>query len=161
METIIEKFWNYVVKGEPNDCWEWKGCKCQGYGQLRDYSSENKNGKYFSHRFSYQLHHPLIKSIHDIDLCVCHSCDNRGCVNPAHLRLDTRTNNNKERMEKNRSYRPVGERNPTCILNEKQVKEIRSEYQAGNITQVELAKEYGVKPTVIWEIVNRRSWRHI
>ena len=155
METI-ERFWYYVVKGEPNECWEWLGCKCQGYGRIKD------NGdKYFSHRFSYQLHHPLTKSIHDIDLCVCHSCDNPGCVYPAHLRLDTRTNNNKERMEKNRGNRPVGERNPTCILNEKQVKEIRSEYQAGNITQVELAKEYGVKPTVIWEIVNRRSWKHI
>lgn len=157
--SVVERFWFYVAggqPGEPNQCWEWTGCHLNGYGIF-----SNNGIRCYTHRFSYELFHPLTKSINDIDLCICHSCDNPCCVNPYHLRLDTRQNNNKERMEKDRGNRPIGERNPRCILNETQVLEIRAKYKAGNITQVELGREYNVKREVICDIVNRRSWKHI
>lgn len=55
----------------------------------------------------------------------------------------------------------AGEKHGTAKLTEKQVHEIRSLYAAGNITQVQLAKQFKVTKHSIYGIVTRKSWRHI
>ena len=32
--SIIKRFWKYVDKKGPDECWEWTGCNSGGYGQL-------------------------------------------------------------------------------------------------------------------------------
>ena len=54
-----------------------------------------------------------------------------------------------------------GEKNGFSKLTEKQVKEIRDKYKPHIITKKMLASEYGVLPSCIKDIVQRRSWRHI
>ena len=46
-------------------------------------------------------------------------------------------------------------------LTEEQVIEIRQRYENEEITQKELAKIYNVTPSVICNIVNRKTWTHI
>ncbi len=56
-----------------------------------------------SHRWIFEaLHGPI-----PAGLDICHSCDNPGCVNPRHLRADTRSSNIQESFDKGRSSSPM------------------------------------------------------
>lgn len=105
-KSVEERFWKYVNKnGRDNDeigkCWEWTG-GCSG-GRGGGYGWIGSGGKMIrSHRFSYQINHPLTKSIDDIKLCVLHACDNPKCVNPTHLRLGTHQDNMTDMKDKGR-----------------------------------------------------------
>lgn len=152
---VEERFWEYVDKNGANGCWEWTGgCTTNGYGRIQS------GGKLIaSHRVSYELHHPLTKSIDDIELYVLHSCDNRKCVNPIHLRLGTHQENMTDMKDKGRGTN--GEKQPNSKLNEKQVLEIREKYTEGNTSYAKLGEEYGVSHSTIRRIITRKTWSHL
>ncbi len=62
-----DRFWSYVQKGGPDDCWEWRGCrKASGHGR---FIVEKKVR--IASRIAYILTHgPLADG-----LFVCHTCD--------------------------------------------------------------------------------------
>jgi predicted transcriptional regulator len=110
-----------------------------------------------AHRFSYQLHNGKIRN-HD---CVCHSCDNPKCVNPAHLWIGTRAENNADKEAKKRGVYPVqsnGEANTNSILTTPEVIAARVMARKG-LPQARIAKLLGVSTATVCMIVNgeRRS----
>lgn len=81
-KTLQEKFWENTVTG--NGCWEWTGpLHSEGYGQIR-YGSRGA-GHMYAHRFSYKSFVDDIPTGH----YVTQVCQNRRCVNPAHLEAIT------------------------------------------------------------------------
>ena len=90
-----------VAVGTADQCWEWSGSRFRtGYGRLKI------DGKTTSaHRLSWMLHNGPIPD----GTCVCHRCDNPPCVNPEHLFLGTKADNNLDRDAKGRTAR--GDRN--------------------------------------------------
>ena len=92
--TVAERFAAKVDRRGPDDCWEWTGFRNRG-GYGVGWDGERKLG---AHRLAYLLEHGSIPD----GLQVCHTCDNRGCVNPAHLWAGSRTQNQHDMGRKGR-----------------------------------------------------------
>lgn len=144
------RFWAKVEKRGPDDCWQWQGSlDRKGYGVIK--VGKGKIAR--AHRVSWILAYGDI----DDTLFIMHSCDNPGCVNPAHMSLGTCADNLKDMRDKGRHVH--GETHPFSKLTAAQVTLIRTEYASGNITQQELAAKYGVGPKHISRIVTYRRWK--
>lgn len=80
----MKRFWEKVKKTE--DCWIWQGAgvKNRGYG-LFWYQGKLQG----AHRIAYQLRRGAIPSDRELD----HLCHNPSCVNPDHLEIVTRQEN--------------------------------------------------------------------
>jgi DNA-binding transcriptional regulator YiaG len=149
--AIQNRFWSKVEKKEAGECWNWQcGKGWNGYGQ---FFIDKKNIR--AHRFSYELHHN--RKITP-GLIVMHTCDNRACVNPAHLVEGTVHENIQDKVNKNRQSRLPGERNGNSKLTEQQVLEIREKIDKSN---QELAELYNISKRNIHQIISRKRWSHI
>ena len=156
--TFEERYWARVDKRGPDECWPWTGCdNGRGYGYVKH------NGKVKTvHRLSYEMANgPIPEGDGHHGICVCHSCDNRICQNPAHLFLGTHGDNMSDKASKGRAASMPGTDNPNVKLTDDQVNEIREHYDYGEFTQKEIAEYYGVDRKLIHNIVYYKTWRHI
>jgi hypothetical protein len=156
--TVPARFWAKVDKRGPDECWPWTGARFQGgYGAL-GVPGELRTQVAGAHRVSWDLHHGPIPD----GMYVCHSCDVRECVNPAHLFLGTARDNTRDMISKGRHRtRPrVGEGHRSAKLTEVQVREIRAA-KASGVSTDELMCEYPVSRRTINGIARRDTWRHL
>ncbi len=98
--SLEARFWAKVDVRGLWDCWPWTGARTRaGYG-LMGLGPRNAGGIYV-HRLSWELAHGRLAG----ELCVLHRCDNPPCVNPAHLFIGTRADNNADMVAKGRHWR--------------------------------------------------------
>lgn len=147
------KLLEHVEVDPETGCWNWKHAKDR-YGR----AIVNMGGKV---RNAARVVWEQSKGLIPEGMCICHTCDNRSCVNPDHLWLGTVADNQADMQRKGRNRQPKGEAVGTAKLTEKQVREILKKYDEGLVTQTALAKEYGVNDVTINYIVRRINWTHI
>lgn len=97
--TDAERFAFYTRKSE--GCWAWaRNLMPDGYGRIRFGGTFQQ-----VHRISYQLEVGPIPAGAQID----HTCHNRGCINPEHLRIVTNKQNqeNQGKVRASSGYRGV------------------------------------------------------
>lgn len=175
-ESDRERFWRKVDKNGPmhptdeklGKCWIWKaGTISDGYGNFR------LNGKpMLSHRLSFILNGGIFNN----GPFVLHSCHNRRCCSPMHLRSGSNQDNmddmkaafrqNKARGDKNGSItKPEclarGEDNPKAKLTNDMVKFIRDIYEPNKTTHSGIAAMVGVSKTAVGRIIRRQIWKHL
>jgi hypothetical protein len=167
-EKDQSRFEEKIIRSADTDCWKWAGARYpNGYGAFllnRRVSC--------AHRASYRIYIGTIKE----GFYICHSCDERDCVNPAHLFQGTPHDNTQDMMKKGRhwifderKYRhgefcPTGSK-PGCKpkewlnakLTEDQVRSIR--YAPG--TQQSIADLYGISQAQVSKIKLRQSWKTV
>lgn len=141
---LHEKIKARTVEDKATGCWVWQGQCCNGYGRIRRCGGADSKGA-LCHRLMYQHYHGPIPERH----VVMHTCDNRRCVNPAHLKSATQKENIRDMHSKGRSTR--------TILSPEEVKEIRAKHATGSGID-KLAAEFGVGNYTIHKIVSGRSW---
>ena len=92
--------------------------------------------------------------------CICHTCDNRLCCNPAHLFVGSSSDNIVDMWRKGRGklVHHRGEKHGCHKLTEQQVREIRA---AVGVTGLVLAQRYGVTQAAISLIRLRKKWQHV
>lgn len=147
------RFWRRVVcLMGPDNCWIWTGGKNNtGYGSLG-----HRKRSLLAHRVAYEIHHGVTLPS---TTAVCHTCDNRVCVNPAHLWLGTLGDNNWDRHKKGRSRGGSmrGQVNPMAKLTEDDVRNIRQSTEP----LLTVAKRFGISFQTVSNIRLRKTWRHV
>lgn len=165
-EKTIARFWNKVDRNGPvqthvahlDQCWVWTASRTKkGYGQL--HTGGRMGPPILAHRLSWMIHFPNTS----IDkLCVCHVCDNRVCVNPAHLFLGTKAENNDDMRRKGRGALPPspphGIANRQAKLTHDDVVKIRARGLLGDKHRA-IAADYGVAHSTVGRIVLGKTRR--
>jgi hypothetical protein len=146
----LARFMAKVVKGD--ECWEWKASlDSSGYGWFF------VRGKMMrAHRIAWTIANGEIPD----GLQVLHHCDNRRCVNPAHLFLGNNDDNIRDRMSKGRLSGAKGERNGRAKLTEADVATIRLWLAMGH-SQTAIASAYGVRQQTISWLASGKHWNAV
>ena len=185
--NTVEKFWSLVTIAGPDDCWLWQGhTNPNGYGVLRW-----QGPHVVAHRIAYAVSRGIPvwrgKATKDAML-VCHTCDNKPCVNPRHLFLGTHDDNRRDCVAKGRQAsgeragvnthpekRAFGERSgarkhpetvirgsqrPCAKLTESDIPVIRAKLEAGERPLL-IARSYGVAAATIFGIKSGKNWKHV
>lgn len=113
--TTTERFWSHVQRGP--DCWIWTGAKARGTYGCFGHHVDRRNVIVAAHRFAYELANGPIEG-HvaghpELEICVCHRCDNPICVRPDHLFLGNDAVNIADCIAKGRNSR--GERHSAIM----------------------------------------------
>ena len=154
-QELINHFMKYVPPiTDDSKCMEWLGyINPSGYGKM---GFDSKC--YRAHRLAYKIWKGRISKNKE----VCHSCDNKKCINPQHLFLGTHSQNMQDMADKKRN--PIlllkGSQKKQSKLKESDIPQIRM-FLAGGVYQRDIAKLFGVHQTVIRDINLKRTWRHV
>jgi hypothetical protein len=173
MPEWAERFFSKVDRNGPipphrpelGPCHVWTACVFRsGYSQFR------LDGKtQLGHRVAFFLAHGRWP-----EPCACHHCDNKLCVNDAHLFEGTHAENIADRDAKGRTARgdrsaralypertARGERSGMSKLTEQDVRDIQANYLLCRVTKAELARQFGVNKSAVGRILNGQGWRHV
>jgi hypothetical protein len=142
-----------MSEATPEKCWFWPFTRNpNGYAEI------TLNGK------KARVHRLICERVHgpapEANLDAAHSCGNGhfGCINPHHVRWDTRSGNCADKTRHGTDNR--GSRHPMAKLSETNVRYIRAMSEQG-LTKVQLAEQFKVSPGNIALIVSRKSWAHL
>ena len=135
----VEGFWKRVFIQDPENCWEWQAAiTSRGYGSVHWRGKSEQ-----SHRIAYLLTHKEIPS----GLCILHSCNNRKCCNPSHLRAGTQSENILQASSEGRLNRPTGF-NAKLKLSPELIQTI----QSSTLPQGAIRRMYGLSSGIVTAI---------
>ena len=144
------------AKPQAGGCWLWqRRITPSGYGEVtRALGGGVGRVRCRAHRLSYLA---FVGPIAD-ELCVCHRCDARACVNPRHLFVSTAQGNISDMVAKERQAR--GTKKASAKLGPAAVRAMFG-LAAQRHTDAELADLFGVSKTTVRRTLTRENWGHI
>ena len=149
------RFQRYVdSSGGPNVCWPWtRTIDSGGYGVASRNSKTDK-----AHRVAWEIaNRESVPS----NLKVLHTCDNRHCCNPKHLFIGTQQDNMDDMVNKGRSADKRGTNNGRAKLTEDDIREIRSLFEQGHLSQQKIESLFNVSQMTVSYIIRRKLWPEV
>lgn len=135
-----------------NGCWVWAGrVNHSGYGLISSGGGQKVRKPLFCHRVSLESAGVVVG-----DSCVLHRCDNRRCINPDHLFVGTRAENQADMVAKSRQE--FGDRHHASKLCEADVRALRADRTLNNKQWADIL---GVSRQTIGDARNGKLWRHV
>ena len=149
--NFVAEFWSHVDTSI-DGCWIWPTKRTQ-----KTYVYVQLSGtKAYAHRVAWRLANGRIPD----GALILHSCDNKHCVNPHHLRPGTSRDNHNDRVE--RGLVPRGTQHIFAKLTEEAVTKMRnSSLRNKRGMFVRWSIDYGVSTSTIGKAIRRDTWRHI
>lgn len=150
--SVAERL-DFYSMPEPNSgCQLWLGTTCSGYGRVTIFGPHREGAHIAAWELANRRRVPK-------GMCVCHHCDVRCCINPAHLFLGTKADNNADMDRKGRrkNRASLGSANGRAKLTDADVRAIRGDSRNPKV----IGPEYGVHWSVIYHIKQRRKWKHV
>lgn len=150
--TAAERYEYFTDRSAgPNACWPWRGhCSPNRYGMI----TLDDGSKGSAHRYAYDAFNaPIPKG-----MLVLHRCDNKVCVNPAHLELGNNSDNLSDASA--RGLLPRGSRHHFAQLSEVDIPLIRAALESGE-SESSVASRFNVSRGAISHIRRGDSWAHI
>lgn len=157
--TFEERLWSWIDQRGPEECWPWlMQSKLAGYGFI---ARGNRQGKILAHRAAWEsVNGPIPKGEGAHGTVVMHTCDNRLCCNPAHLRLGTQADNVRDMREKGRNVdlpTRKGTDHPRAKITPEIVRAIRDRSN----TVKRLNELYGVTKATVDNVRMGKCWSHV
>lgn len=132
--------------GPNGECWRFTGHITKGgYGSF----SDNRSRSGPAHRFVFEMIHGALPT----DIHVCHHCDNRACVNPAHLFAGSHADNMADRNAKGRQSRA----RKHAKITEDDARAIKVSPGSHDT----IAARFGISRTTVSFIKSGRRWGHL
>lgn len=147
----LRKFWGNVALPDASGCMLWMaGRFASGYGSFRV-----GDGPVYAHRLS------LFLAAGDPPVDrpqAAHSCRNRHCVAPEHLRWSNQSENEIDKRRDGVDNR--GERHPLAKLTEADVRRIRQMAADGGNQRI-IGQQFGITQNYVNQICARLRWKHV
>lgn len=156
-EIQVERFWRRVQICSPDECWEWLSATDRdGYGAYVVQRPDGKAQNVRAHRFALASH---LGEIAKGEL-VMHACDNPRCCNPAHLRLGTQRENQRDKTARGRGNFGQGEQSGNSRFTEADVLQMRRMRFIEGMRYEEIASKFSCSRSTAYKNCNTR-WRHL
>jgi hypothetical protein len=137
-QDLEQRIMSKVEKEQLTGCWNWTGAITHGYGTIQMWPKVQR-----AHRIAYEhFVGPIPKG-----KLLRHTCDNKRCVNPAHLLPGTKADNGRDSVER-------GQFRPNNKLTPEQVVAIRADKRPCTA----IALDYEVRDTTISRIKAGTRW---
>lgn len=153
---LDDRFWTKVDKRSPTECWEWNSNKNnKGYGLFKVSAAV---GNKLAHRLAFEDKNGRLAK----GALVLHSCDNRLCVNPSHLRAGTHKDNVSDMDLRGRRVPPGlhGEAVPSSKFTENLIIRVRNDYVSGASAKT-ISVDHRIPLKSLPDILSGRSWHHL
>ncbi len=150
------------VQDQPDGCKLWVGgVSPDGYGKFM-VGPRGQQKTYRAHRWIWER---LVGPI-SAGLYLRHRCDNPLCVHVGHLEPGTQADNIADmdrRGRRGRGYKQrtrFGERHQRARITEAAAREILARAAVGE-RHASIARAVGASPSIVYQIVRGRTWRHL
>lgn len=147
----LDELYSKAKENPETGCIEWQMSRSRdGYGQARYHGKQQG-----THRIAYMIYHSTTLKSNEY---ICHTCDNRKCINVHHLFLGDALANNLDTIKKHRQVFHYGEDHKDAKLTNEKVLEMRKRNSRGESIR-SLSREFGVAFETAREAIHGKTWK--